>query len=110
MILPLSDSPNPRGAPWVTWALLAVNIAIYLGVNLPLGTVQPSADDPALAEYLEVVAPRLPQGVSMRDLLSSISAYDLFVFEHGFRPGSPRLTDLLWSRGRGDWRFHADFA
>ncbi len=97
MILPLSDSPNPRGTPWVTWALIVANIAIYLAVSLPLGTTQPSPDDPAMAEYLEAIAPRLPEGVSLREVLGSISSYDLFVFEHGFRPGSPQLADLFFS-------------
>jgi hypothetical protein len=29
MIIPISDHPNPRGTPWMTVALIAVNVAVY---------------------------------------------------------------------------------
>lgn len=37
MFLPVGDYPNPPGyKAWVTWGLMAVNIAIFLLVSLPL--------------------------------------------------------------------------
>jgi membrane associated rhomboid family serine protease len=32
-----------------------------------------------------------------REILSQVSAYDLFVFRHGFRPSDPDLADLVYS-------------
>lgn len=37
MFLPIGDTPNPKNyIPWVTWALMAVNVAVYVLVTLPL--------------------------------------------------------------------------
>lgn len=97
MFLPLSDAPNPRGTPVVTYLLLAVNVAAFVVFNVPLGLQRPAANDPLLYEYIEVVGKRLPPGVPARALLDQISAFDLFVFRHGFRPADPSLADLFAS-------------
>ena len=40
MILPVGDTPNPTNyRPWVTWVLMALNIAVYLLCTLPLSLV-----------------------------------------------------------------------
>lgn len=97
MILPLSDAPNPRGTPVVTWTLILLNVAVYLLVNLPLGARRPDPANPALAEYIRVVQETLPANVPVRAVLRDVSAYDLFVFEHGFRPAAPQWADLITS-------------
>lgn len=97
MILPLSDAPNPRGVPFVTYALLALNVAIYLLLTLPLSQRPPDVRDPALQEYVEVMRETLPPQVPLRAALRGVSAYDLFVFEHGFRPAKPDGVDLITS-------------
>ena len=97
MLLPLGDEPNPRGAPWVTYCLIAANAAVYLLVSLPLGAVRPALDDPALAGYLAVLVNQFAGRVSDLDLLRQISAYDLVVFTHGFRPADPAAAALLTS-------------
>ena len=98
MLLPLGDAPNPRDAsPWVTYALIAANCAVYVLVALPLGWQPPDPADPALAEYLRVVGEQLPPGVGPAELLRHTSAYDLFVFRHGFRPVAPALAALVTS-------------
>jgi membrane associated rhomboid family serine protease len=97
MFLPLSDAPNPRGIPWVTYLLIAACVAVYLFVNLPLSLARPDPGDPVLREYLRVMAPRLPPQVSVQALYEQTSQYDLFVFEHGYRPGDPSIVDLLVS-------------
>ena len=97
MFIPLSDAPNPRGVPWVTYLLIATCVAVYGLVNLPLSYARPDPSDAALREYLEVMAPRLPPQVSVQDLYAQITEYDLFVFEHGYRPGSPSILDLFVS-------------
>jgi membrane associated rhomboid family serine protease len=97
MFIPVGDYPNPRGVPWMTIALLAANIGVYVLFTLPLGAQRPDPNDPLLREYLAAIAPSLPQNVPLRTVLAQISAYDLFVFDHGFRPGAPSFVDLFSS-------------
>ena len=96
MFLPLGDAPNPRGVPWVTYGLIAVNVAVYLFVSLPLSFARPDPNDPALLEYVRLLLDVMPD-VSPGELVQHITAYDLFVLDHGFRPVAPQPTDLLAS-------------
>ena len=97
-MLPLGDEPNPRGVPWVTYALIAINSAVYLFVSLPLSGLQPSPADPSLnpvlAEYVGVIADQFPQ-TPPGEILQQISQYDLLVFNYGFRPVDPSPLALL---------------
>jgi len=97
LFLPIGDSPNPPGKPWVTYALIAANVLVYLAL-LPLSYRAPSPDNPEFAQYLRVVAAErrleLPQ---LRSLAAQVSDYDLLVFRHGFKPAAPSLSDVLAS-------------
>ena len=95
MFLPLGDEPNPPGVPVVTYSLIGVNTAIFLLLTLPLSAIRPSMDDPALAEYLRTIASQLGGGVNAMQLLQQTSAYDLFVFQWGFRPADPGILSLF---------------
>ncbi|MCU0305334.1 MAG: rhomboid family intramembrane serine protease [Thermoanaerobaculales bacterium] len=97
MFLPLSDSPNPRSVPVATIVIVALNIGIFLLVNLPLGLQPADPADPAMAEYLELLAELVSSPAELRQASLQVSAYDLFVFKHGFRPAAPSLADLLLS-------------
>ena len=97
MFLPLGDEPNPRGTPVVTWTLIGVNAAVFLLVTLPLSRVGPALDDPVLAEYVRAIYPRLSSRMPLEALLQQVSAYDLVVFAHGFRPADPSLSALVTS-------------
>ena len=97
MILPLGDSPNPRGVPVVTYALLAANVAVYVLITLPLSFTPVDPADPDLVEYVRVITRSLPRDAPVRELLGTLTAYDLFVFRHGFRPAVPALSDLFFS-------------
>ncbi|MCX6550957.1 MAG: rhomboid family intramembrane serine protease, partial [Acidobacteria bacterium] len=97
MILPLSDAPNPGGRPYITYLLIAANVAVYLLVSLPLSSQPPDPADPMLGAYIEVVRNQLPSDVPLRAILNSLSAYDLFVFSHGYKPIAPQVTDLFFS-------------
>ncbi len=97
MILPLGDAPNPRGTPFLTYALILANCAVYVLVTLPLSARARQLVDPALLEYLRVVARNLPRPVPLEELLRQTSAYDLFVFRYGFRPAAPHFVTLLTS-------------
>lgn len=97
MLLPLGDSPNPRGVPLMTYALVLANVAVYILITLPLSSVAVDPNDPALHDYLRIVARSLPQRVSVQEILENTSAYDLFVFHYGFRPAAPHLANLFYS-------------
>lgn len=97
MLLPLSDAPNPRGTPVVTYLLIAANVLVYLLVTFPMGMERPGLSDPALADYLEAVHDSIPADMPLRAVLSHISRYDLVVFEYGFKPAAPQIVDLFAS-------------
>lgn len=98
MFFPIGDTPNPPGfRAWVTWLLLAVNVLVYALVSLPLSLVAADPNDPALAAYLDFVTRELPPGVPPEAVLARLSAYDLFVWEHGYKPGAPAVDDLFAS-------------
>ena len=106
MFLPLGDEPNPPGIPWATYGLIAANTAVYLLISLPLSVVRPDTADPLFAEYLRVLLETFPQGRSVgAEIAQHLTAYDLFVFDHGFRPASPVPTALFTSMF-----LHAGFA
>ncbi|WP_239489728.1 rhomboid family intramembrane serine protease [Luteitalea sp. TBR-22] len=94
-MFPLSDRPNPAGTPIVTYALIALNVLIFVLYTFPLSGQAPSPGDPRLAAYVQVLRESVPAGVSMREILGSISEYDLFTFEHGYKPAAPQISDLL---------------
>jgi membrane associated rhomboid family serine protease len=101
MFLPVGDTPRPqRYVPYITWALIAINVAVFALLTLPLETRPVDPSDPALRDYIEVIAPLYGPGLSIRDLhhiVANLSAYDLFVFEHGYKPGAPEVGDLFAS-------------
>ena len=106
MFLPLGDEPNPQGVPWVTYGLIAINAAVYVFISLPLSVVRPETADPLLAEYVRAIIETLQPGQALPpEVLQQVSAYDLFVFGHGFRPADPIPVALFTSMF-----LHAGFA
>ena len=97
MFLPVGDAPNPRGVPVMTYGLIAANVALFLLVSVPLGSRRADVHDPAFREYLQIMAREVGDRASLTELVRGVSAYDLFVFKHGFRPSAPQLQDLLVS-------------
>ncbi|MEE8410847.1 MAG: rhomboid family intramembrane serine protease [Myxococcota bacterium] len=111
MFLPIGDEPRLRGTPMLTYVLIGINVAVYFLIASPLAAAAVDPSDPALVDYLRFVAlPRVAAGVGvspdviltdpsyralLRDLIDHISTYDLFLFEHGFKPGAPSLIDLV---------------
>lgn len=95
MVLPIGDAPNPRGLPVVTYTLIAINVAVYLFITLPLSTERPPSNDPALQEYLRVMAESVRDRAVLQQLVAHASVYDLFVFQWGFRPAHPSLVALF---------------
>lgn len=97
MVLPLSDEPNPPSIPWANYALLAANVAVYLFVTLPLSATPADPTSPVFAEYIEVLRRQLRGRVPLQEILQHLSAYDLFVYLHGYKPAAPELSDLFTS-------------
>ena len=97
MVLPIGDAPNPRGAPIVTYLLIAVNVAVYLFVTLPLSGERPSSNDPALQDYLRAMSESIRDRATLQQLVLHATQYDLFVFNWGFRPAHPSLGDVFTS-------------
>lgn len=93
MVLPIGDTPNPRGVPVVTYVLIAVNVAVFALVSWPLSMARPSPDDPLLRAYVAAMSQAVDPA-QMRELLAHVTRYDLFVFQWGFRPAAPSLVDL----------------
>lgn len=98
MFFPIGDSPNPRDyTPWINWSLIGANVLIFIFITIPLSQQGVSMDNPMLHEYLRAIVPELPKGVSVDQVLAHVSAYDLFTFIHGYKPGAPRVGDLFSS-------------
>jgi len=94
LIFPIGDTPNPPGRPVVNYALIGVNVAVFLLVTLPLASSAPNPNDPALYEYIRSLPGR---GYSLRAILGSLSAYDLFLFKYAYRPAEASFTALFTS-------------
>lgn len=86
MFLPIGDTPNPIGfKAYVNWALIAANIAVFVLVSLPLMTEPASLGTSGASEYLRALGQRPG------------SLYDVFVFQHGLKPGAFQISDLFSS-------------
>lgn len=98
MFLPIGDSPNPKNyTPWMNWTLIAANILVYVFITIPLSRRGVSMNDPLLHEYLRTIANQLPPGVTINEVLSQVSSYDLYTFVHGYKPGAPKIANLFYS-------------
>ena len=87
MFLPYGDEPNPeRFVPWMTWLLIAVNCAVYFLITVPAAQaplVWTATGGDAYQEYS-----------MLKGLSSQQSAYDLMVYNHGFRMAEFRLDAI----------------
>jgi membrane associated rhomboid family serine protease len=93
MFLPVGDIPNPRTTPWVTYALMGINIAVFALITIPLSLTRPDLTDPLLLDYLNALG--LHGDWPLRSVLEHLSAYDLTVFRYGYRPAQPSPLTLL---------------
>lgn len=93
--LPIRDEPNPPGTPVVNYVLIGINVAVYLLVTLPLSRITPDPSDPEVQNYLINLSRET--GVGLRTLLANTSAYEVFTYKYGFRPGSPSVLTLFTS-------------
>ncbi|PLX85867.1 MAG: hypothetical protein C0618_09785 [Desulfuromonas sp.] len=95
MIFPIADTPNPPGRPYATYLLIGINVAVYLFVTLPLSARSPDLSDPVLHEYLRTIG--VYGSVTAAEVREHLSAYDVLVFQYGFRPAEFSLVALFSS-------------
>jgi len=95
VFLPIGDAPNPRGVPWVTWGLIALNVFVYVGL-LPATGKRPLPSDPRVAHYVRTLDEVYGRELALQ-VAAQVTVYDLIVFEHGFKPQAPELLDLFAS-------------
>lgn len=93
MLLPVGDLPNPKSTPLVNYALMGLNIVVFILVTLPLASARPDINDPLLVEYLRTFGGGGPW--SVQDVYRHVSAYDLTVFQYGYRPAEPSLISVF---------------
>ncbi len=92
MLLPVGDLPNPKSTPLVNYALMGLNIVVFILVTLPLASARPDINDPLLIEYLRTFGGGGPWPV--QEVYRQVSAYDLVVFQYGYRPADPSLISI----------------
>ncbi len=117
MFFPIGDEPNLPGRPTVTYVLMGINIVAFVLCWLTMMHSAPSGDDPRFFEYLQIVLGDLARGLhttpgelitnarafgpqikaEVDATIASVSVYELFVFEYGFKPAAPSVTDLFVS-------------
>jgi membrane associated rhomboid family serine protease len=97
MFFPISDSPNPKGIPWATWTIIALNVIAFALINLPLGSQPADVNDPAYGEYMQFLSQYVGSPEELTAAAQQVSEYDLFVFKHGFRPAQGSIADLVFS-------------
>lgn len=95
MFLPIGDEPNPRGTPLVNYAIIALNVLVFVLVSFPLTGHAPDPRDPALVEYLRTMATEMHLAPQL--LVQQVSAYDVFIYKYGFRPSEPSVINLFTS-------------
>jgi len=97
MFFPISDSPNPKGIPWATWTIIALNVIAFLVINVPQGAQPADVNDPAFREYMQFLSEYVGNPEELQLAAKQVSEYDLFVFKHGYRPAQGSIADLFFS-------------
>ena len=85
-MLPIGDSPNPKGIAWVNIILIVLNVGVYV-LLLPQSSTAADPNDPRVTAYVDAVTEtgQISPG-EQQALRSQLTEYDLTVYEHGSRP------------------------
>ncbi|HER62392.1 MAG TPA: rhomboid family intramembrane serine protease [Desulfobacteraceae bacterium] len=93
MFLPVGDIPNPKSTPYVNYALIGLNVAVFVLITLPLSAARPDIQNPLLIEYLRIFGGGGQWPVQA--IYERISAYDLVVFQYGYRPADSSVATMF---------------
>ncbi len=94
MFLPIGDSPNLPRTPWVTWGLIALNVALF-ALLWPLSFQRADFEDGATRQYLMVLQEE--RQIPVETLLAHTSRGDVVRFEWGSKPAQLSLLTMLTS-------------
>ena len=95
MLFPIGVTPPPRRFAWANATLMAINVAVFLLISLPLSMQAVNPDDPGTQDYLMEmyhVTGRHPLAIAAHS-----SAYDVFIYENGYRPAAPDAGSLFFA-------------
>ncbi len=81
----------------VNYMLLAVNIIVFLAITMPMSGAAADVTDPATQEYIRFLGERMGQTLHPSQLTGQLSAYDVFVYEYGYRPAAGSLQTMFTS-------------
>jgi membrane associated rhomboid family serine protease len=97
MFIPIGDEPNARTFPVINYALIAVNVAVFALISVPLMAQGVDPRDPMVQELLRELARQHPNldAYALIDQLRQLSAHDLFLMRWGYRAAEPSLTTLM---------------
>jgi membrane associated rhomboid family serine protease len=70
---------------------------VFVLLTLPLSTTPADPSDPLYREYLAIIQQIYEDDFEATQFARDATAYDLFVFAHGFRPAAPSAPALLSS-------------
>jgi membrane associated rhomboid family serine protease len=99
MFIPIGDEPNARTFPVINYALIAINVAVFALISLPL-TAQPvDPRDPVVQALLRELARQHPNldPYTLIAELRQLSAHDVFLMRWGYRAAEPSLITLITS-------------
>ena len=99
MFIPIGDEPNARTFPVINYALIAINVAVFALISLPLMGQPVDPRDPIVQELARELARQHP-GLDPYTLVAELrrlSAYDVFLMRWGYRAAEPSLITLITS-------------
>jgi membrane associated rhomboid family serine protease len=99
MFIPIGDEPNARTFPAINYALIAINVAVFALISLPLMAQPVDPRDPMLQELLRELARQHPDldRYPLIEQLGQLSAHDVFLMRWGYRAAEPSLATLITS-------------
>lgn len=93
MLLPFADEPNSRQVPYVTYAIIACNVLVWVFYCWPLTQQFADPNAPETLNYLRALGQVRPRA----GWAPHVSMYDLFIFQHAYTPHTFHLTQLFGS-------------
>jgi membrane associated rhomboid family serine protease len=99
MFIPIGDEPNARTFPVINYALIAINVAVFALISLPLMGQPLDARDPMVQELARELARQHPDldPYTLIEQLRQLSAHDVFLMRWGYRAAEPSLATLITS-------------
>jgi membrane associated rhomboid family serine protease len=97
MFIPIGDEPNARTFPAINYALIAINVVVFVLIALPLMGQPLDPRDPIVQELVRELARQHPNldPYTLAAELRQLSSYDIFLMRWGYRAAEPSLITLI---------------